>query len=917
MTSIKTAKQNMEAMQTQVNKHRVANNSIISKGRGSTTINQQKQVQEDETEKKLSLVIKVLLWLVIFLLPTFFIPNNPSVLELNKQVLLVGLVGIAFLAWVGSMAIKSRIKFRANFIFIPVFIFLIIMGVSTVLADYTSQSMWGFFGGEARSYVSLVFFVAFFVLFINNVKSRKDITITLTIMLVSGFITSVYGLLQLWGKYILPIPGTNSPFFNTVGSVYLFGVYLSALFMLALTIFLYSEKVITKAIVGVLALFFFIGLSIVGLKIIWIALVISLALILGRMTIGGNKEPSSSFKSVLVMVFLVLSLLMILQKQPIIKKQLPVEVLLTYKSSASIAWSAVKHDFLLGSGPSNYINVYRQFRPLNLGNFWATNFNTSASYFLTLVSTTGILGAFSFLALIIMATIYLFKGILSSDDKVAMLGVGIGSIWVLLSLMLLLYVANMTVLFMWWVALSLLVSILAFSPKTELREFSTGSDDNKPSLLFSFIFVLIIIGVVVALYVQGQKYIAAVYFNKALIADTKGEDIGTVINGIDKAVTLDINKDLYYRNRSLAYFAMANKKIAERGKDFNPDDAAYVSESIKRALNDANKAQILNPYDVDNYMSLVRIYESLLPTMEGAGEQALEHINKAIEFDPNNPALYYQAASIYISMADLEIIKGRAKKEKELSDKAKEYLASAKNKANKAIELKPNLLVAKLLLVGIYDREDNKDETINAMISARKTFPSDPKLAFQLGWFYWRDDKIDEAGNQFAQAVGLDNKYANAHYFLGLVLDKKGRKDYAIKEFEKVLELNKGNKLVESILENLKAGREALAGLRGNNNENQKQEVVNDKEEQPTAQPSINPEIDKNQTIPRAATQNIESDNRQDNNSNGDANSDGNINTDVNTNTDSNINTNTNTNTDADTDTGTDTSNNNNNTDAN
>ena len=883
MSNIKVAQQNIEAMRNQGKKTGIGNFAHPQEKRTSVLSSQMSDNQNiNKTEGRLNIVIKILLWSVIFLLPLFFMPNTPSALELNKQVLLVGLVGVAFLVWVGSMAIKSQIKFRANFIFIPVFVFLIVMGISTIFADYPAQSLWGFFGGEARSFITLVFFVAFFVLFVNSIKSKKDILVTLYVILISGFLAVTFGLLQLWGKYILPIDGTHNIFFNSIGSMYLFGVYTSILFLLSLNMIIYTKKIIMKILLGIITLFFFATLTIVSLKIIWIILIISISLILGRLTIG-NNGTKSSINSIIPMIFLVLALLMVLQKQPLIKKQLPVEVLLTHKSSASIAWSAIKTDFLLGSGPSNYINVYRKFRPTNLGNFWSTNFNTSSSYFLTLVSTVGALGALSFLALIVLGVKYMFRGIFSQDDEISMLGVGIGSIWILITLSLLFYVINITILFMWWVSLSLLVSILAFNPKTELRDFSTGSNSEKPSLLFSFVFVLVIIGVIVALYTQGQKYVAAIHFNKALIADAKGKNIDDVVKEINSAVDLDMNKDLYYRNRSLAFFAMANKRIAEKGKDFNAEDAAYVSELIKEALRDANTAKELNPNDVDNQMALVRVYESLLPTMEGAGDKAVEFANEAVKDDPNNPAVYQKLATIYVTMADLESLKNKSADKKELPEKAKEYLVSAKKNVDKAIDLKSDFLPARLLLVGIFDREGNSDEATKAMIESRKTFPNRPDLAFQLGLLYLRNDKLDEAGGQFVQAVKLDPNYANAHYFLGLVLDKKDKKDMAIKEFEKVLDLNKGNKLVEKIIENLKAGKEALAGLQ---KQNKVDNTVVEKKKESKTQPSINPDINEGQIIPEEAAQNIENSQSSDTNNSGNT-SEGNENVDS-SNTDTN-----------------------------
>ena len=803
-----------------------------------------------------TLVVKILLWLVIFLLPLFFLPLTPSVLALSKQLLLVALVGLAFLVWVGKMAIKSQIKFRANFVFVPVLLFLIVMGLSTIFATYPARSLWGFFGGENRSFIALAFLVAFFILFVNVIRSKKDIFISLGVLLASGFLAGLFGGLQLWGKFILPIPLIKNPYFNTIGSVYLFGVYVTALFLLSLNLLVYVKNLIWRIVLFLLTVFFFALAVVVNLKIVWVVLIVAIAFILGRLIIGAGGQKGGSLGTTLLMVFLVLSVLLVLQKRPLINKQLPLEVTLNYKTSAQISWQALKHNFLLGTGPASFIDVYRKFRPAgNLGDFWATNFNVSASYFLTLLSTVGFLGTASFLFVIVVGLIYLFRGVLSKDEEVSVLASVVGSVWLFLTLLLLFYVASLSVLFLWWLLFAVLVVILSFNKTTELREFSTGSGSEKPSLLFSFIFVLVIIGAAIALYSESQKYLAAVHFKNALDADVKKEDINKILGELNKAVLMDPNRDLYYRNRSLAYFAKANKRIADKEKDFSPDDAAFVSEAIRRALADAARAKELNPYDVDNYLSLIRIYESLLPTMEGAGDKALELANKAVELDPNNPLIYQKLANIYVALADLEVRKNPPKDPKELPEKAKEYLVSAEKNIKKAIELQPALVGLRLNLVGIYDRQGKTDEAIKAMIESRKVAPTNPNLAFQLGLLYLRQDKLDEAGLQFIQAIRLDKNYANAHYFLGIVLDKKGKKDLAIKEFEKVLKLNPGNKLVMKILDNLKAGKDALDGLTGRT----VQRNTNTVSEGENAQPTIKPEIKEDKPVPAEATEKIQS----------------------------------------------------------
>ena len=61
-------------------------------------------------------------YLLTFLIPLFVLPNVPSALELNKQVLLVLLGGIAFLAWIGKLAWEGRIRIKKNFLLVPVLI---------------------------------------------------------------------------------------------------------------------------------------------------------------------------------------------------------------------------------------------------------------------------------------------------------------------------------------------------------------------------------------------------------------------------------------------------------------------------------------------------------------------------------------------------------------------------------------------------------------------------------------------------------------------------------------------------------------------------------------------------------------------------------------------------------------------------
>ncbi len=805
----------------------------------------------------IDIIVKSSVFLTVFMMPLFFAPNVPSVLELNKQVLLVVVVGIGFLAWVGKMAWKNEIRVKKDFILVPIITFFAILGLSTIFSEYREQSLWGFFGGEGSSLITLLFFVAFFFLVLNTIKTRAEALRVVIVFLISGFLTSLFGILQIWEIHALPLEFAKNPFFNTVGSVYALAIYVGALFLLSMAMFLSDISKVLKIVLIALAFFFFFILMVINFKIVWIALIICMAFLFGATIMNGGKAQGQA--RILPMIFLVLTILMILRPRPLIQKELPIEVLLNHSASTKIALNAIKENPMIGSGLTTYTTVYQKNRPENLGDYWAVNFNSASSYFLTLVSTTGILGGLSFLFLVFSGVFALFKGVAKrakqkdgENGKEDYMAVGVGMVWLFVSLMLFIYLSNITIMFLWWFSLALFLAFSGFKDdKSAKEEFVTTSASPKSSLALSFVFVLVIIGFIASIYLESQKYFAATHFNKALVADAKGNDLETVNAELVKAVEFDVNRDVYYRNLSIALFAQANKKVAEsEGEKLTADESAVVSSLIRGAIESAARAKNLSELNVDNHIALARIYEGVLVTMDGADEKAIEAYQSAIALDPNNPAIYQKIASIYVSLSDVAVINAQNEgtvKEGELPEESVKNLALARENVNKALELKSDYTDANLLAVGIYEREGNIDSAIQKGIENRKQYPTVASIAFRQGLFYYKKEAFDEAKKEFKAAVDLDENYANARYFLGLVLDKEKDKKGALEQFRAVLELNSENEDLKKIVNNLENGKGALDGLGEGS-------AVGEKTEQ-SSQPGINPGV-QNEEIPEEATPN-------------------------------------------------------------
>jgi len=130
----------------------------------------------------------------------------------------------------------------------------------------------------------------------------------------------------------------------------------------------------------------------------------------------------------------------------------------------------------------------------------------------------------------------------------------------------------------------------------------------------------------------------------------------------------------------------------------------------------------------------------------------------------------------------------------------KEYdLAEAAYK--KAIEIKADSADAYMGLANVYNAQRKFDQATEAGAQAQKllsggtggpggTGGASAGAVFNQGVILWNAGKIPDAQKLFEQAVSLDPKLADAHYWLGMALVNQGKLPDAVKEFEEYLKLD-------------------------------------------------------------------------------------------------------------------------------
>ena len=101
----------------------------------------------------------------------------------------------------------------------------------------------------------------------------------------------------------------------------------------------------------------------------------------------------------------------------------------------------------------------------------------------------------------------------------------------------------------------------------------------------------------------------------------------------------------------------------------------------------------------------------------------------------------------------------------------------------------PDCWLARNNLGTALSRKGKMDEAIEQF---RQAVEIDPHLVSgynNLGLALFQEGRVDEAMEQYQKALGIDAHSAEAHYDLGLAYAKKGRLDEAIEQYQKALEI--------------------------------------------------------------------------------------------------------------------------------
>jgi len=749
-----------------------------------------------------------LLVLLVFVLPFLFSWNGGVADEVVKRGVLAVGVTLAFLSWLVARLQDGTYDLPRSSIFIGALAALVAALAATFFSPVIRESLIGI-GIEGGTLAMLL--ISFVVLFLTSIYARERkhlfqlyaaLGASACVLLVVELFHVAFGV-SFGGLLVTPSD-------NFLGKWNDLGLFFGLLLLLCQSgLQLFDLPGRSKVLLRVLLVLSTIVLFFVNLALAWILVgVLSLITVVYshalRVKLGhlSTARPDRATFTSSAVLMVVLSILAVLGNSAINQYVLNplqlggVEVRPSWSSTVAIGKQTWSTNPLLGSGLNRFAREWNLHKPegVNETVFWNTDFNAGVGLVPTFGITSGILGGIAW-AFFLLAFLWVgFRSLFAqhsdhTQQSIRYLAFA-GSLY--LWLVAFFYVPDAVLWFLAFVFLALLVASQSSDGKAGVVAFQAG-DDPRASFAATLVCIVLILIDLGGGYFLVRRYHSLYVYQKALSAYAQSGNLPQVEQALLTTIARDGSQDLYYRSLVDADLLKLNQILSQANTADKEALRAQFQAALSAAIAHATTATQLNSLNYQNWMSLARVYEAIVPLkIEGAYELARQTYAKAQSLYPTNP-------QIHMNFARLELAKGDKK--------------AARKAIADALEVKTNYTEALFLISQMDYDEGNITGAIAGAEQVAVLAPQDVGVFFQLGFLKYLERDYGGAIEALERARLLNPNYSNAKYFLGLSYSMKGEQQKAIKEFEDIAALNPDNAEVKTILRNLKSGEAALAGI--------------------------------------------------------------------------------------------------------
>lgn len=751
--------------------------------------------QVDSSASGLRVIGQWILLAVAFLLPVWALPFTSSPFALNKAYLAFVLVIIAAILWLVSTVKEGRLHFVSHPISLAVAGLVVANGIGLVFSKIRAVSFFHT-GAEVGTFGAILLYALIIMLASLFFPDERRIGRWFNLLFLSSVILFVIQF--FWsglGVRLLPFSFFADKNVNLIGSWNVFGIFFGFTGIAALALFTLNRNGgISRKLALVTLVLSLVAMAFVNFSLVWWVFAVFTGVFLVYRFVA-ERDTRLLISLPLFILLIALLFLFIRGAMGDVLTSLNisnVEVRPSWGSTLQVAKSTLKQDLLVGTGPQTFLYNWLQHHPVTVNQtpFWSARFEQGVGTIPSLAFSTGLLGILSWLIFLAFFLWFGLKAAVSAatEARSYLLASFLGSAY--LWTITIVYAVPFVIMFLAFFSTGIFVALLLMNRQGKqvtiplLQNAAVGFVSALAVLFF------IILGFA-SLYFLSRAYIGAEFFARGLDAFNTSGDVARAESLLDRARRLD-NQDTY--SRALTEIKLVQLRQIAQGADFSSDAFRVQFQNLLGlAIQNANAAKDANPLDPQNWLLLGRVYESVLPLgIGGADEFAQRSYEQSAQLAPSDPGAPLALARVLLARGDR---------------------AGARTELEKATTLKSDYAPAQFLLSQVAAQEGNIQEAVRRTESTALLAPNDIGVLFQLGLLYYQSNNITASQQVFERLVAQSPDYSNARYFLGLAYDRQGRTADAIGQFERIEELNPNNTEVKQILDNLRRGRTALAGI--------------------------------------------------------------------------------------------------------
>lgn len=331
---------------------------------------------------------------------------------------------------------------------------------------------------------------------------------------------------------------------------------------------------------------------------------------------------------------------------------------------------------------------------------------------------------------------------------------------------------------------------------------------------FNFFYPVCLLSMFVMVFVSCKSDIPA---SKVSSGDPEIDQLSDQIDKNNNNASLYFQRAQLYFNKDVYDHAIADLKFALKIDSLNPDYMHLLSDAYMNYGHAQEAEHTLN--------EALRIYPERVPTLLKMSELkyimedydgSILTVNEIIRIDPQNAEAYFMLGMDFIALKDKSRAINSFQTAVELDSKLTDawiYLGELyeENKDPKALQYYDSAILSNPESMQAKHAKayylQNHNDIPGALELYRKIIVEDKSYTdayLNSGILYLELDSLDNAYEQFDLMVGVNPTNYLGFYYRGIINEKKGNKEAALKDYMSSNNLNNNDKEVQDALNSLK-----------------------------------------------------------------------------------------------------------------